>query len=247
VERRRRRRKKRIRYVGRRFSIRTMLIFLMLVLTVFFFLHSPYYNVKFIAVSGNSTLSKPRVRALSGITRGSNIFRLNTKEIEEKVLLDPFVASVEAKRDLPDTVVINIVEHESVAVLPYSGGFMEVNGEGLCLSNRTEIGNLNIPVVSGLGLNKRTPPGAQVENEKLPLALKILELSNKNGIIAEVDVHNPSKLYVLTFAKTKILLGNQEQLEEKISLALDITSKVPNAQNIDVRFPKSPVYTNRPE
>lgn len=238
----RRKPRKRYKYVGRRFSIRYILVFLMLILTVFFFLNSPYYNISFVAVNGNSTLSKPRVRALSGITRGTNIFRVNTNTVEEKLLLNPYVASVEVKRDLPDTVVLSIAEHEPVAVLPYNGGFMEVSEGGGCLVNGAEMTNLNLPVVSGLGIKKGVPPGSAVENNRLPVALKILELGNQKGIIAEVDVHDLSNIYFFTFSKTKVLLGNQEQLKEKLGLALDIASKVPKSQYIDVRFPKSPVY-----
>ncbi len=238
----RRRRKKRIRYVGRRLSIRYVLIFLMLILTVFFFLHSPYYNVDFVAVNGNSTLSKPRVRAQSGIVKGTNIFRINTNAVEDKLLLNPFVASVEVKRDLPDTITLSVVEYEPVAVLPYNGGFMEVSDNRRCLVSNSQVTNLNLPVVSGLGIKKSTPPGSEVENKKLPTALKILQLANKKGIVAEVDVYDLSNIYLFTFSKTEILLGNEGQLEEKIGLALDIASKVPKANYIDVRFPKSPVY-----
>lgn len=237
-----RRKKKRIRYVGRRYSIRALLIFMMLVLTAFFFFHSPYFNVSAIGVTGNARLTKPQARKLSGIVRGTNIFRVDTKTVEEKMLLNPFIASVEVKRDLPNTISIGIVEYEPIAVIPVNGSFMEVSKEGYCLSHCTGISKLNLPVVSGLGIKKAVPPGAKVENTNLPLALKILNAAKEKGIIAELDLHDIVRMNMYTFSNTKILLGNKDQLEEKISLALDIASKVPNAEYIDVRFPKSPVY-----
>jgi len=215
---------------------------MMLALSVFFFFQSPYFNVSAIGVTGNVALSKPQVRKLSGITRGTNIFRVNTKAVEEKILLNPFVASVEVERDLPSAISIRIVEYEPIAVIPVEGKFMEVSKEGYCLSHCTGISKLNLPVVSGLGIKKATPPGAKVENTHLPLVLKILNETKEKGIIAELDVHDIVRINMYTFSKTKILLGNKYQLEEKISLALDIASKVPNAEYIDVRFPKSPVY-----
>lgn len=239
---RERKRKKRIRYVGRRYSIRGLLLFLMLALTAFFFLHSPYFNVSAIAVTGNSTLSKPAARSLSGISRGTNIFRVDTGAVEEKMKLNPFVASVKVERDLPQTICLTIVEYKPIAVIPVGEGFIQISKEGYCLKQCSEIGSLDMPVISGLGLKKTVPPGAKVENKRLPVAVEILKHAQEKGIVAEVDVHDPLRLNMFTFSKTKILLGNKDQLAEKITLALDIASKVPGAQYIDVRFPKSPVY-----
>ena len=239
---RKKRRKKRIKYVGRRYSIRALLFSLMLVLATFFFFQSPFFDVSAIAVTGNATLSKPEARNLSGISKGTNIFRVDTSDVEDKLLLNPFVASVDVSRDLPQTISLSIVEHEPIAVVPVTEGFIEVSKEGYCLKQCKEISSLDLPIVSGLGIKKAISPGLKVENKSLPLALKILELSNKKGTIAEVDVHNISGINIFTFSKVRILLGNNEQLEDKINLAMDIAAKVPNSKYIDVRFPKSPVY-----
>lgn len=238
----RRGKKKRIRYVGRRYSIRVLLIFLILTLTVFFFFQSPYFDVSAIGVLGNSTLTKPQVRKLSGVVQGTNIFRVDTKAVEKKLLLNPFVASVEVKRDLPQTISIKVVEYEALAVIPVNGNFIEVSKEGYCLRHCSEISKLDLPVASGLKMKKATPPGSKVEEDYLPLAMEILNQANQNGIIAEVDVSDIQRINLYTFSNTKILLGDKSQLEEKISLALDIASRVPHAEYIDVRFPKSPVY-----
>jgi cell division protein FtsQ len=233
---------KRYKYVGRRYSIRTLLVFLVLVLTAYFFFQSPYFDVSSIAVAGNSNLSSEEAVKLSGINKGTNIFRVDIQSVKEKILLHPFVASVELKRDLPDTIRIQVVEYVPAAVVPFEGGFMVVSKEGYCLRHCNEISNLDLPVVSGLGMKDGVPPGTKVDNERLPVALEIVNCCEKKESIAEIEVRDVNKIIVFTFSQTRILLGNDEKISEKMSLALDIASKVPNAEYIDVRFPKSPVY-----
>ena len=173
---------------------------------------------------------------------GTNIFRVDTQAVKEKLLLNPFVASAEIKRVLPHTISIKISEYDPMAVVPVAGSFMQVSKEGYCLSYSPEISDLDLPVVSGLNIKNKVSPGSKIQNKSLLVAMKILEYCNKDSLIAEVDAHDVSRLSLFTYSKTKILLGNERQLEDKISLALEIASKVPEAQYIDVRFPKSPVY-----
>lgn len=234
--------RKRIKYVGRRYSIRALLLFLMLAVTTFFFFQSPYFNVSEITIEGNTALSADEAVKLSGVTTGINIFRVDTESVKEKMLLNPFVSSVSIVRDLPHTIKITVLEYVPVAVVPVEGGFMQVSKEGYCLRECSEISSLNLPVISGLGIRKSTPPGEKVKNDRLPLALQIIDCCTEKSPISEIDVHDTKRLNMFTFTKTKILLGNDQQLKDKISLALDIASKVPSAEYIDVRFPKSPVY-----
>lgn len=235
-------RKRRYRYVGRRYSIRTLLVFLMLVMTAFFFFQSPYFDIAEIAIAGNSNLSSEEVVKLSGINKGTNIFRVDIQAAKEKLLLHPFIASTELKRDLPDTISIQMVEYVPAAVVPFEGGFMVVSKEGYCLKHCNEVSDLDLPIISGLGMKGGVPPGSKVDSELLSVALEVADCCDKKGVIAEIDVHDVYKICVFTFSQTEILLGDSEQLKEKIHLAFDIASKAPNAKYIDVRFPKSPVY-----
>ncbi len=119
---------------------------------------------------------------------------------------------------------------------------MEVSIEGCSLKISSEISDLNLPVISGTGIEKSVQPGNKVENSRFSVALQVLECLGSNGTVAEIDVHDVQRINMYTFSKTKVLLGNNQGLEEKINLALDISSRVPTAEYIDVRFPKSPVY-----
>lgn len=236
------RKKRVIRYTGRRTSIRFFLLFLMLTVGAFLFSQSPFFNVSKVAITGNRSVPYSEAKRLSGVRNGENIFQVDTKSIKEKLLLNPMIASAEVKRKLPSTVDIKIKEFVPAAVIPVEEGFMEVSIEGYCLKISPEISRLNLPVISGLEIKKSVPPGKRVEQDQFFVAKEILECLGDSGTIAEIDVHDILRMNLFTFSKTKVLLGNDQQLQEKVSLALDISSRVPTAEYIDVRFPKSPVY-----
>jgi len=234
--------RRRVRYAGRRYYIRVFLLLILLTTSTFLFLQSSYFNVSEIVISGNSTVSSREAEKMSGIQKGINIFRVDTESIREKLLLHPMIASVEIKRSLPRTVNLKIKEYVPAAVVPVEEGFMEVSIEGYSLKISSEISHLNLPVISGTGITRSVQPGNKVDNDKLDAGLQVTDCIGSNGTIAEIDVHDLMRINMFTFSKTKILLGNDQQLQKKIGLALDISSRVPTAEYIDVRFPKSPVY-----
>lgn len=235
-------RKRRVRYAGRRSSIRVFLLVILLTISAFLFLQSPYFNVSEIVITGNSTVNAREAEKMSGIQKGINIFRLDTESIKERLLLHPMIASVEVQRSLPRTVKLKIKEYVPVAVVPVEEGFMKVSPEGYSLEISSEISHLYLPVISGTGITRSVQPGNKVENEKLDVGLQVTDYIGSNGTIAEIDVHDIMRINMFTYSNTKLLLGNNQQLQKKIGLALDIFSRVPTAEYIDVRFPKSPVY-----
>jgi len=236
--------RKRITYVGRRFAIRNLFFFLLLITALYFFFHSQIFNISRISVLGNHALTDEEVIDLSGVRKGTNIFKINLGDIKEKIKLHPMVEEVNAKRVFPDGLVIEIFEFKPYVLLPTEGGFIQVSSEGFYLKSIEHIGRTGLPIVTGVEIEKSAAPGDRIRAKGLDLALQILRPLNSNELrsIAELDVHDPSCINMFTPTGVKIILGSGEQASKKVRLALEIFSRLDReVEYIDVRFPKSPV------
>lgn len=75
---------------------------------------SPLFAARHVRVEGNKRVNTQAIRARSGITQDTNVFHLDTETIEARLLEDPWIASASVRRDLPNTVVLAIVERRAV-------------------------------------------------------------------------------------------------------------------------------------
>lgn len=78
---------------------------------------SPRFAASHLIYTPTSHLSAERVAALMGIEEGTNILSLDLPALEAKIAGDRWVAAVTVKRELPDTLRVEVVEHEPAAIL----------------------------------------------------------------------------------------------------------------------------------
>lgn len=73
---------------------------------------SPYFAVKHISISGTHMLSEEAVLDLTGIEPNKNCFSIDLNEVENRISMSPWCASVSVKRVLPDSFEIVVQEHK---------------------------------------------------------------------------------------------------------------------------------------
>ncbi|HPC03773.1 MAG TPA: FtsQ-type POTRA domain-containing protein [Syntrophales bacterium] len=101
-------------------------------------------------VRGLHRLSEPDIVRLAGLEKGKNVLMLNLSETEAKIRSHPWVKEAFVGRELPDRIVIEVVEREGAGVVvigevPY---MMDTGGE---VFKRYEKGDLpDTPVFTGI-------------------------------------------------------------------------------------------------
>jgi cell division protein FtsQ len=73
---------------------------------------SEHFAVSSVEISGNSQLSNAEILSLSGITGEESILEVSLREINSRLLADPWVESVTVRRILPGKVSIHVREKE---------------------------------------------------------------------------------------------------------------------------------------
>ena len=114
-----------------------------------FVMRSPNFNVKHVRVEGQKRLTVNEVMEVAGVSRGPNVLSLKTDEVAKQLVTHPWIASARVERELPDRLVLSIVERQAVAQLAL-GALYLVDRKGE-LFKRVESGeSFDWPVFTGL-------------------------------------------------------------------------------------------------
>ena len=90
-----------------------------------------------------------RLRDLMGLEPGTNILAVDTAALQAKIVEEPWVKAATVERSLPDTLVVQVEEHEAAAVL-LSGYFYLIDREGVPFKRLDEGERGELPVLTGV-------------------------------------------------------------------------------------------------
>ncbi len=146
-----------------------------------FLTQSDYFNVREISISGIQQATEDEIISLANLKKGENIFELNLFAIEKKIVSHPWVKSARIKRDLPDKLVISIIEQQALAIVKIENLadiLINVHGHPFKEYNPEKDRVQDLPVISGLDLT--------AENDeylfKGPLFNAVMDLLNTRGL-----------------------------------------------------------------
>ncbi|MDD4237400.1 MAG: FtsQ-type POTRA domain-containing protein [Desulfotomaculaceae bacterium] len=189
-------------------------IFLVLI-TGFILMRSPFFEVRSILVQGNQLLDQGKIKYVSDIAPGANIFKVDLAAAATRLKLIPMVKDVQVTRSLPSTVVIGVTERKPVGLLPTGEGFIEVDGEGVYLQ-KANAGAPGLPVVTGINLNLPSP-GEVVKDVRLGDALTVISNLSSETVadLSEVHVDNDGQIRLYTIEGIQCRFGLAEDIQKK--------------------------------
>ena len=155
---------------------RNLLIFLLLCVGVFLFLKSDYFLIENIKVEGNTYYTSSEIKRIADARTGNNIiFNAEISRMEENLEQNPFFKTINIKRKLPDTIIIEVEERSQVAAIEFGDRYTVLDEEGVVL-RMTEV-DPKVTILTGLTISRMDigEPLEAEERENLSLALRILK------------------------------------------------------------------------
>jgi cell division protein FtsQ len=183
---------------------------------------SSLFNLKNIEVTNNNIVSSETIESLSELAKDTNIFKINTNSVIEKIKSNSYIESVNIKRKLPDTIEIEVTERVRRYMLQVADSYIYINNQGYMLEISTE--KLDLPIITGFKTdlsNVKSGDRLDVEDlEKMETIIKIMETASNNDIsnlITKIDISN-EKNYVIELASEdkKAYLGDCSNLNTRI-------------------------------
>lgn len=196
-----------------------------------FFISSDFFQIKFIVVEGNKNVSREEIIRLSSIYYGENIFRINKKNSMKSIFRNPFVKMIKIKRVVPNKVIIDIIEREVMAYVPYVGSYLNIDEEGMILEINPAIKKTELPIIKGMKFETfKVGEILNVENKEQFSATTTLISEIKNagliGTVSEIDVTDLSNIRLKLMEGINANLGSIDNINYKINFARTILEDV---------------------
>ncbi|KIG17832.1 Cell division protein FtsQ [Enhygromyxa salina] len=110
---------------------------------------STRFEVQHIIYDRSAHVDDDELRELLAIEPGTNILACDLAELSERVAAHPWVAMATVTRNLPDTLGIEVVEHEPSAIV-LAGRFYLVNAEGVPFKVVERGERAELPIITGI-------------------------------------------------------------------------------------------------
>ncbi|MDI6710579.1 MAG: FtsQ-type POTRA domain-containing protein [Bacillota bacterium] len=202
----------------RRFNWWESVFFAALVLVAAFILiRSSLFEVRQVTVRGNALLPARQVVEASGITLGTNIFRVQLAEAQARLKGLALVKEARLSRDLPGTVVIEITERRPVALINIRGRYWSVAEDGVPLREES-LGARALPLITGVA----------PEGPGLGRVLKIVAAFPGQAVaeLSEINLRPDRCLVAYTLEGIEVRLGTAEKPWAQGSMLLSILHAV---------------------
>ncbi len=150
-------RQKRQRWV-RRFMVSLKLLVLMVLMLAVSALfmagyaavtRTAYFKTQSIQVKGMQRLSQKAVLAQAGIGQGDNLLAVNLRLVRKRLLAHPWIAAARVAREIPETIIIEVAEHNPLAVVDLGRRFL-MNDQGRIFKEHTPDDPKGLPLVTGI-------------------------------------------------------------------------------------------------
>lgn len=200
----------------------------------------PLMKVNRIEVSDTFYVNKDELVTMLKDIKGKSIFQISLAEVTEKLKEHPWIKDVSIRRELPSTLIINLVERIPALSVHSNGKEYLVDEEGFILGlNQGDVPDL--PVVYGLDI-KELNTGERIEDQGFHASLAIKkELSYTPWIDSTsfwIEVENKKDI-ILHLKGFRIKLGNgdyREKLYRFHAIIEDLKKRDVKYREIDLRF-----------
>lgn len=208
-------------------SFKYVIFLFILCIFAAFFISSSFFQIKHIEVNRNKNVTREEIIKLSSIYYGENIFRINKKNSMKSIFQNPYVKMIKIKRIIPDKVVIDIIERQAAAYVPYVGSYLNIDEDGMILEVNPAINKPDLPIVRGLAFETfKIGEFLSIKDKEQLTVMKALISELKNveliGMITEMDITDKSGIKLRTKTDIKINLGTMEDISYRISFAKSI-------------------------
>jgi cell division septal protein FtsQ len=194
---------------------------------------------------GGGSIPQDSLKRIRAGLIGKNLVTVSFSDARETLLAFPEVRDAVFERRPRNAVECRVVRREPVALL-IAGDILEVDGEGVVIPRRAGKGDVDLPVITGIGPREIGEPSGE---RSIECAVEILDLFKKLGLspakqLSEIHVSGEDVDLVWMGTGTLIKLGRDQyasrvrKLESVLGILND-RERFPSV--IDLRFDRQVV------
>lgn len=192
------------------------------------------FAIESVVIRGNSIAYADSIVESSNAL-GESVFRIAPDRVADRVAAHPVVESAEVRTELPDRMIIEVVEREPVIVWQTGDQAVLIDAYGWVLG---EGDDSSLPRVVELD-GEMPEPGTTVGTERVEAVRYLLE---EFGETATLEHSDEDGFAIHLEDERVIVLGDVEELPVKVQVVSRIESMDVEWTRLDVRDPERPYY-----
>ena len=217
-----------------------------LIIGLISFLSSPVFYISYIEFKGVNILSEDDV--ISGDFRkkieGKNIWTINTREMEEKIINNRYIEEVTFKRNFPSELEIIVEERMPVGKILNNDKYLLFDGKGYILEENTKNPKFDVPLIQGAGyIFENEYLQFSSELERIVRALEVMGFTNRNAI-DRIYFEN-TEINCILLNDIDVYFGQKNRLERKFEIFDSTIEKIKSEKMkvdyIDLQLVNRPV------
>ncbi|HEX6209962.1 MAG TPA: FtsQ-type POTRA domain-containing protein [Methylomirabilota bacterium] len=203
-------------------------------------LTTPRFAVVAVEVRGASRVPAQRILEVSGIARGTNLWRVDPDRVRARLEALPEIRRADVVRELPNRVSI-LVEERRPFTLVHAARLHWLDEDGRLLGEESHAVATEVPVIRGLSEEElatmRTMPGPRARAAIALIRALLRTGSALAAEISEIDMSRPEGPVLYTIDGVEVRLGS-EDWEERLARLEGVLTQVAtqDVQGVDLRF-----------
>ena len=201
-----------------------LLVAIVVMVLALYVLAGNVFIVREIVVEGNQNLSDADVIRMSGLSIGDSIFRVDAQNAMHNLASYGQAKALGVSTQLPDTVVISVEERTPGAYVDCYGVVLVLDDEGVMMERVNALPGDSLVYVTGVKPTRYSVGSAIATDvkgqvEAMSAALTAIRQAGAVSMVSELNVENPDNMYLIARSGMVVVLGNSENLDNKLVLA----------------------------
>jgi len=203
-------------------------------------LTTPRFAVMAVEVRGASRVPAQRILEVSGIVRGTNLWRIDPDRVRARLESLPEIRRADVVRELPNHLSI-LVEERRPFTLVHAARLHWLDEEGRLLGEEPHAVATEVPVIRGLSEEElatmRTTPGPRARAAIALIRALLRTGSTLTAEISEIDMSRSEGPVLYTIDGVEVRLGSEEW-DERLARLEGVLAQVAteDVHGVDLRF-----------
>ncbi len=209
----------------------------------------PIFKINDIVINNNVTIKDEYIQSVLEDVYGTNIFFVNKKSIEEKIIELSEISQVDVEKRFPSTLVIDTMEKKYMFYIKNESKFFLVDETGLIFKVKDNLDDNDIILLEGINVNNLEVNSYLSEDNRQQKLIK--DLTNL-FVCLDSSLNKPDSINIESFMDIKIyynnmciIIGNSENLKDKINKGINILNDnnlYEKKGYVDVSYTGKPVF-----
>ena len=180
------------------------------------------FRLETVYVVGNEEKTPQEVVMASGLVRGRNMITIEEEDVAKALSQDHTIIFKGMQKEYPNTIYLYIEERKTVAAMQWLGILYTLDREGVVMKESTSsTPPAGMPVVTGfrvsnINVGQQLLVRSENQMEAYREIMEELELQMYQSQVAEINLADPSNIYLITVEGVTVRLGDASYMQAKI-------------------------------